>query len=84
VQHSGVNFITTGRLPLNTWGELEFHVITAGSGAGTLEVRLDGALVYQTSSATLPAGGILTVQIGNETARQTFDLVADNITARLP
>jgi hypothetical protein len=84
VQHSGANFVTTGRLPLNTWGELELHVITAGSGAGTLEVRLDGVLVYQTSSATLPAGGILTVQIGNETARQIFDLVADNITVRLP
>jgi hypothetical protein len=84
VGHSGSNFVTTGRLPLNTWGELELHVIAAGTGASTVEVRLDGALVYQTSSANLPAGGILTIQIGNDTARQTFALVADNITVRVP
>jgi hypothetical protein len=83
VNYNGTTFITTGRLPLNTWGQLELHVITAGTGASTVEVRLDGTLVHQSNTASLGTSGILTMQIGNETAKQTFTLAADDITARI-
>jgi len=46
--------------------------------ASTVEIGLNGTTVYQTSAATLPAG-IATVQIGNDTKRQTFDLAVDNV-----
>jgi len=81
VQHSGANNSTSGTLALNTWGQFELHVITAGTGASTVEVRLDGILIYRTTSASLGSAGIRTIQIGNDTARQTFTLVADNILA---
>jgi Bacterial Ig-like domain len=83
VNCNGTTFITTGRLPLNTWGLLELHAITAGTGVSTVEVRLDGTLVYQSNTASLGTSGILTMQIGNETAKQTFTLAADDITARI-
>jgi hypothetical protein len=83
VGYGGGNFVTTGRLPLNTWGNLELHVIVAGA-TSTVEVRLDGALVYQSTSANLGTAGVATIQIGNDTARQTFTLVADNIVASAP
>jgi hypothetical protein len=80
---AGTTVITSGRLPLDTWGELKLHVITGGTGASTVQVWLDGALVYETTSATLGTAGVFTVQIGNDTAKQTFTLVADNISARV-
>ncbi|HEX9350257.1 MAG TPA: Ig-like domain-containing protein [Gaiellaceae bacterium] len=81
VTHSGVGFTTTGRLPLNTWGFFELHVITAGT-ASTVELKLNGQLIYQTSTASLGTAGALNVQIGNETKAQAFALVADNISVR--
>ncbi len=39
----------------------------------------DGVLIYQTTSASLGTAGVLTVQVGNETAKQTFILFADNV-----
>jgi hypothetical protein len=40
------------------------------------------SLVFRTTTATLGAAGIGTVQIGNETKKQAFALVADNIEVR--
>jgi hypothetical protein len=36
-------------------------------------------LIYQTASADLGTAGIKLVQIGNETAKQTFSIYVDNI-----
>jgi len=55
-------------------------VIAAGSGASTVEVRVNGALVYQTTTASLTTAGAQTLQIGCSTASQPFTLFADNIT----
>jgi hypothetical protein len=81
VGYGGGHFSTTGKLPLNTWGDFELHVITAGTGASTVEIRLNGTLVYQTTTASLGTSGVRTMQIGNDSAAQTFTLVADNIEA---
>jgi hypothetical protein len=83
VTYGGTGYTTTGRLPLGTWANLELHIIVAGTGASTVEVRLNGALIYQTSSASLGAEGVATLQIGNDTTKQTFTVVADNIAARV-
>ena len=78
IQVGGTNLGTTGKLPLNTWGQFQVHIITAGA-ASTVEVRLNGTLIYQTTSASLGSAGVLNVQIGNDTTKQTFTLAADNI-----
>ena len=69
-------------MPLNTWGHFDLHVITAGTGASTIEVWLNGTLILQTTTASLGSSGVLTVQIGNDTASQAFTLYADNIVAK--
>ena len=66
-------------LPLNTWGHFEVHVVTAGSSASTLEVWQDNVLVFSTNTASLGTSGILTIQVGYETTKQQFALIADNI-----
>jgi phosphatidylinositol-3-phosphatase len=77
VAYGGGFFATTGALPLNTWGQITLHVVAAGAGASTIEVKLNGTLIYRTTTATISAPS--TVQIGNETARQAGSAVADNI-----
>jgi hypothetical protein len=73
---------TTGMLALNTWGHFDLHVITAGT-ASTVELKLNGTVVYSSTTASLGTAGIATIQIGNETAKQAGTVVADNITARV-
>jgi hypothetical protein len=70
---------TTASLALNTWATLSLHVITAGTSS-TIEVRANGSLVYQTTAASLGTSGVSTIQLGNDTAAQAFNLVADTIT----
>jgi hypothetical protein len=77
--YGGSNFSTSGRLALGTWASVSVHVIVAGAGASTVEVALNGTLVYQTTSASLTGSGVATVQIGNDTGAQAFNLVADNV-----
>ncbi len=79
VTYGGSYFSTSGTLPLNTWGTVALHVIINGTSS-TVEVRLNGTLIYQTSSASLGTAGVSTAQIGNDTAAQAFTLVADTIT----
>jgi hypothetical protein len=81
IQQSGTNVLTSGLMPLDTWTHFDLHVVTAGTGS-TIELRLNGTLVYQTSSASLGTVGVATIQIGNDTAKQTFTYVADDISAR--
>jgi hypothetical protein len=72
------HFSTSGSLGLATWGTIAMHVITNGTSS-TIEVRLNGALVYRTTSASLGTAGVATIQLGNDTAAQAFNLVADTI-----
>jgi hypothetical protein len=81
VSHSGRRFRTGGRLQLHSWSRLELRVVTAGDGSSTVEVRQDGALIYETSAASLGTGGVAAFQIGNDTAGQAFDLVGDALAA---
>ena len=72
-------WLTSGRLPLGAWGRFELHVVTAGTGASTIEVRLDGALVLRVTDASLGTSGVRSVQLGNDTSKQAFALVADDV-----
>lgn len=76
--YGGSYHSTSGRVPLDTWSNVALHVVTSGASS-TVEVRLDGTLIYQTTSASLGTAGISTVQIGNDTAAQAFTVVADTI-----
>lgn len=78
VQHSGLFNTTTGVLPLGTWGHLDVRARVNGTSS-LVEVRLNGTLIHQSSSANLGANGILRVQIGNDTTSQAFSLFADGI-----
>jgi hypothetical protein len=79
----GAYYTTTAQLPLNTWHNLSVRVHIAGS-AGTLEIRLDGGVIYSSSTANLGTAGVGYVQLGNETTSQAFTLVADNVTVTTP
>ena len=81
VTYGGVRYLTSGTLPLSTWAQVEVHVIVAGTGTSTVEVRQNGTLTYQSLSANLGTAGILTFQIGNETSAQTFTIAVDDVTA---
>ena len=78
VGYGNGNFVSSGTLALNTWANLQLHVTIAGA-ASTVEVRLNGNLIYSTTSANLGTSAAASVQLGNETAAQQFTLVADNI-----
>ena len=52
--------------------------------ASTVEVSLNGTPIYQTAAANLGSGGVATMQIGNDTKAQAFDLVADSIVVTVP
>lgn len=79
VQHGGVYYITSGMLPLNTWGNIRLHVIENASGIGTVEIYLNGNLIYQSTTANLSSAGLKIIQIGNDTTKQTFGIYTDNI-----
>ena len=81
ITHSGSGVSTTGRLPLDTWGRIELHVVVAGT-ASTIVVKVDGVEIYRTAAASLGTAGVTTVQLGNNTAGQAFRLVADDVVAR--
>jgi len=83
VGHSSNNVLTSGRLALGTWARFEIHVLTAGSGASTIVLTMDGAEIYRTATASLGSSGIARLQIGNDTKRQTFRLQADDVEARI-
>ena len=79
--YGGSYFSTTGSLPLNTWATIALHVITNGPSS-TVEVRLNGTLIYQTIGASLGTAGVSTIQIGNDTGAQAFTIVADTISVQ--
>jgi hypothetical protein len=75
---NGTHASTTAKLALDTWATVALHVITNGASS-TVEVRVNGTLVYQSSAQSLGTAGVSTLQIGNDTAAQAFTLVADTI-----
>jgi hypothetical protein len=79
IGYGGANYSTSGLLPLGRWSHFDVHVITAGTGASTIQVYQDGTLIYQTMTASLGTSGVLTAQVGNETAKQIYTLFADNV-----
>ena len=83
VNAGGTTTVTTGRLPLATWGHFTVHVITGAAGAGTLTVSLNGTQTFSTATASLGTPGVAWVQLGNETKKQPFQLVADNVVVTL-
>jgi hypothetical protein len=74
------HFTASGKLALNTWGNVAMHVVINGASS-TVEVRLNGALIFSNTALNLGASGVSTIQIGNDTAAQAFNIVADNIGA---
>ena len=79
--YGGLRYQTSGRLPLSTWGQVEVRVAITGLGTSTVEARLNGTLIYQSTTANLGTAGIVTLQIGNETGAQTFTLAVDDVSA---
>jgi len=79
VSDSSARYLTSGLLPMNIWTKVGLHVVTTGSGTSTIEIYINDALVFTTTSANLDASGILAAQVGNETSRQVFTLFVDDI-----
>ena len=79
VAHSG-GYHSTGRtIGLGAWHNLDLRAVVGSTGSGTVEVWMDGARVYTTSSASIGTAAVATVQLGNETSGQAFEIVADDI-----
>ena len=78
LQHGGRFNTTTGVLPLETWGHVEVRLNLNG-GSTAIEVRLNGSLIYQTTSAEVAGQTVARVQIGNDTVDQAFALLVDDI-----
>jgi hypothetical protein len=74
---NGSAAVTTGLLPLSTWGVLSLHTVVAGSSS-TVAVTLNGATIYSTTAATL-SSPMRSVQIGNDTGAQAFGIVVDDV-----
>jgi hypothetical protein len=81
LNQNGTRAKTTGTLPLGQWRNVEIHVTIAGA-ASVVQVRVDGAQVYTTSTANLGTSGIKTMQLGNDTAAQQFAIAVDNVSVR--
>ena len=81
IGYGGTNYLTSGLLPLNTWGTFQLRIVT-GTGNATVQVSINGSLVYSNTAATLAA--VRTVQIGNETSAQPMGLYVDNIVVTSP
>jgi hypothetical protein len=65
-------------LSLNQWYRLKVHSIANG-GSSTVEVWLDGSLVYSRATAPLGVTSFDSLMIGSEHFAQEGDLVADDI-----
>jgi hypothetical protein len=59
------------------------YVATVGGNQSTVEVRLNGTLVYVVHGASLGSTGVQTLQIGDEAHSQVFDVVLDNVTVQV-
>jgi hypothetical protein len=78
---AGTRLQTSGSLALNTFARISLHTIVNGTSS-TVEVRLNGAQIYSTTSANLGTTGISTFQVGNDTAAQPLNIIVDTIAAQ--
>ena len=78
----GTTYSSTAKLALGTWAHFSVRTIAGGSGASTVDLTMDGASIYRTTTASLGTTGLRTIQIGND-KQLPFALYADNIEARL-
>jgi hypothetical protein len=78
LQYGGAYVKTRAVLPLGTWVRVSVRIAARGAGKGIVLVRRDGVVVYKTLAATL-AGGLRTVQIGNEAPAQAGVADVDNV-----
>jgi hypothetical protein len=76
---SATTSTTTGKLPLATWKHFSVHIITGAAGAGVVSITLNGTTILDKTNLTLGTAPVFTVQLGNETKKQPFQLVADNV-----
>jgi hypothetical protein len=83
VKYGGSHAATSGSLPLDTWGNVSVHVLVAGT-ASTVEIRLNGSLIYQDTDANLGTATLMTIQLGNDASAQAFALFADTIQVDVP
>ena len=63
--------------------DVTLRILVSGT-ASTVEVDLNGNVVYQSTTANLGTNASAVIQIGNETARQAGTVVVDDITASSP
>jgi hypothetical protein len=82
VNHGGTTYYTPAKLALGTWARFKVHVVSAGTGASTIEVSVNGVSIYKTTTASLGTAGTRTIQIGND-KQLPFALFADEIDARI-
>jgi hypothetical protein len=81
VVYNGVTFQTTGTMPLNTWTSVGLRVVVNGASS-TVQVTVNGVSVYSTTSASLGTNGPTTIQYGNDTRKQAFQIFVDNVLVR--
>jgi hypothetical protein len=80
VIHSGGGPVSTGAsLALNTAATIGVRVVPGSSGTGVVEVRVDGRLVYQTTSASLGTAKLSRFRLGNDATRVAFAFAADDV-----
>jgi hypothetical protein len=79
VNHSGSTFSTGTSLALNTTATIAVRVVPGPAGAGIVEVKLDGLLVYQTTSANLGTAKVSRFRLGNDSTRVAFAFVVDDV-----
>lgn len=77
-QHNGVTLATTAVAAIGSWMRVTLHVIVSGS-ASSVEVLVDGASSYRSSSADLGVTPISKLQVGSDTKNAEFDAAIDDV-----
>src|SRR5207247_446074 len=73
VVDGATTYSTSAKLALGTWANFSVHVVAGGTGAGTIQVSMNGSVIYQTTTASLGTSGIRTIQIGRPEERRGGD-----------
>lgn len=82
VRYGGAVHPTAARLEASSWHGVAIRMVAGGSGGGTVEVRLDGAIVHRSTTATVGTAGARRVQVGSDHRRQPFDIAFDDVSLR--
>ncbi len=79
VQHSG-NFYRTGKnITLGAWNHVELRLSVAEPGSSLVQVYVNGALIYESTTADNGTKPIARINIHNEHVDQVGDLAADDV-----